>query len=452
MLRILGLLLLALMVSCGSPNQPPIAKFDSTQASYPNSAKFFFTSLSRDVDGRIVNHVWYINDTRMSESSNPSFDYIFANEGRYRVKLVVTDNKGNKSSTSKTVTYFKPKPKVETAISAADGLNLEVLASLVQNNTGDLKNLEFTLNDPEAGYNNIDLDQDGEVDWISVDEEFSGDSSIVHFRVNENGNIKDVAQVRINKSAGYATVEVHGSPHYYPPSTRIVFVPPILWTSFGMRTYFVPSRPIYRSAYRVGYYPTTGIYRARPYRAYNRVSGTNYRTRTVTKVTKTTNYSRGSASKQKANPNFKNASFKPPTKPNSNVNNRTTTAKQSTVRDPNKAKPVVGSAFKTGKITSTAGANNKATPREANRPPPTTLPTRPNSNVNSRTTSAKQSTVRDENKAKPNASAFKTSPSAKKPTPPTRKPAAKKPKARKPPPKRKPVKKNPPKRRTKRKY
>ena len=58
----------------------------------------FTASGSKDLDGSIVDYKWYINDSLMNKKDS-LFNYFYP-QGTTQVKLVLTDNDGDKDSSS----------------------------------------------------------------------------------------------------------------------------------------------------------------------------------------------------------------------------------------------------------------------------------------------------------------------------------------------------------------
>ena len=158
---------------------------------------------------------------------------------------------------------------------AAEGLDLEAVGELFKESEN-LEAFEKALNDPDTGINNLDLDENGEVDFIRVVEEIAEDTHIIILQVPlGEDEFQDVATIEIEKSdEDEYNMQVHGNedlygPDYYlaPTGVRIHTWPIITWI------YRPVYRP-YRSRYYWGFYP-------RWWRPYRPVTVRVYRTRTV---------------------------------------------------------------------------------------------------------------------------------------------------------------------------
>ncbi len=81
----------------------PIAQFTYTPSS-PRALQnvFFDGTLSSDTDGTVVNYQWSYGDGDFETGSTQYHDFLAA--GTYNVTLTVTDNSGNRASTTRIIT------------------------------------------------------------------------------------------------------------------------------------------------------------------------------------------------------------------------------------------------------------------------------------------------------------------------------------------------------------
>lgn len=162
---------------------------------------------------------------------------------------------------------------------AADGLDLHALMGVVRQATNG-EDLERRIN-TAGGINNLDLQQDGKVDFIDViefgDGEFRGYSLAVHIAENQT---QEVAEVKIHRSASEVTIQIRGNEQIYGRGALLVnhigreqlnMVPFLVWA-------YAP-RPLYVRPIVIGFRPSW-------YAPVVRVPVTQYRTVTQT-VTKT---------------------------------------------------------------------------------------------------------------------------------------------------------------------
>ncbi len=164
---------------------------------------------------------------------------------------------------------------VQTMVYGGDGLDLATIGSLLKK-AENAAELERLLNDKNTGINNLDLNEDGKVDYIKVTEYGNEQSKGFSLTVEPvAGETQEVATIDIEKSGkDQAVVEVkgneqiYGQNHYYRSSFGITDMLFMYWL-------FRP-HPFYMSPYGYGHYPGS-------YRPYNTVSQTNYRQNTASK-------------------------------------------------------------------------------------------------------------------------------------------------------------------------
>lgn len=167
------------------------------------------------------------------------------------------------------VTVIAPTPD------AAEGLDLRAVGELFKDSKS-LEEFEKALNDPQVGVNNLDLDDNGEVDFVRVVEDVAGDAHLIVLQVPlAKDEFQDVATIEVEKASGEQyNMQVTGNeiiygPHYYVATRDVHIIRWPLITSFYRPVY----RP-YRSAFYFGSYP-------RWWRPYHPVTASVYRTRTV---------------------------------------------------------------------------------------------------------------------------------------------------------------------------
>lgn len=165
---------------------------------------------------------------------------------------------------------------------AAQGLDLVAVAELFKN-ARNLEEFERRLNDPETGVNNLDLNEDGNVDFIRVVEEADDDVRLIILQVPLAENeFQDVATIEAEKEDEEVRVQVHGNEELYGPSYYVAptVVHVHVWPIFGW--IWRPAYRPYRSVYYFGFYP-------RWWRPFHPVPVHVYRTRTV-RITRTTTF------------------------------------------------------------------------------------------------------------------------------------------------------------------
>jgi len=158
---------------------------------------------------------------------------------------------------------------------AVDELDLQAVSELFKESET-LEDFEKALNDPETGINNLDLNEDGQVDFIRVVEETEGETHLIILQAAlGEDDFQDVATITVDKSSDdsynmqvQGNEDLYGENYYIAPANVRVHTWPIV-----IRFYRPGYRP-YRSRYVWGVYPAWW----RPYRP---VKVTVYRTRVV---------------------------------------------------------------------------------------------------------------------------------------------------------------------------
>jgi hypothetical protein len=98
---------------------------------------------------------------------------------------------------------------------AGENLDLEAVMELF-GEAESLEDFEKALNDSSSEVNNLDLNEDGEVDYIRVVEQVDGDVHIVILQVPLAENeYQDVATINIEKNGDDYVVQAQGDPDLY---------------------------------------------------------------------------------------------------------------------------------------------------------------------------------------------------------------------------------------------
>ena len=162
----------------------------------------------------------------------------------------------------------------KTTIEAAstdisDNFDLEAVASLF-GEVKDLEEFEERLNDPDERYSNLDLNEDGYVDYLRVLEKKKGNAhSITIQAVVGKDLFQDVAFIDVEKDrSGKTRVQVVGDVYMYGSNYIIepVYVrQPVIFTWF-----WAPRWTVWYSPWYWGYYPPRWrVWRPYPWRAYH---------------------------------------------------------------------------------------------------------------------------------------------------------------------------------------
>ncbi len=133
------------------------------------------------------------------------------------------------------------------------GLDLKAVTELAKK-AKDAPDFERLLNSRAEAVNNIDLNDDGKVDYIKVTEYGSGDKR--GFSLTDEispGKVQEIATIDIQKEGEKATVQTTGNPSLYGPGSY-------QHSSFGLTDallvgWLFSNRPSYSSPYGYGNYP-----------------------------------------------------------------------------------------------------------------------------------------------------------------------------------------------------
>ena len=127
------------------------------------------------------------------------------------------------------------------------------LSEIVQKST-DPKVLEEKVNDPSTNINNLDLDKDGKVDFLTVTE--PGQNQIVISDASVNPAVT-VATMTItpNQQAQTASMQIQGDPAYCG-SYNNYYRPSISFGEILFLSYLMAPHPFYHPYYGYGRYPS----------------------------------------------------------------------------------------------------------------------------------------------------------------------------------------------------
>ncbi|RLD33792.1 MAG: hypothetical protein DRI73_04900 [Bacteroidetes bacterium] len=184
----------------------------------------------------------------------------------------------------------------------SENLDLEAVAS-VFGEAENLEDFEKKLNDPETQISNLDLNEDGEVDYLRVVESSKDETHLVTIQaVIEKDKYQDVAVIDVEKDTeGETQVQVVGDVYMYGPDYIItpVYVHPPVVVVWFWGPYYNP----WYSPYYYGYYPPY-YHPWRPYPA------PRYRTNVHVHVNVNNSYNRTTVRKSNTSVELQNKSRK----------------------------------------------------------------------------------------------------------------------------------------------
>jgi hypothetical protein len=136
---------------------------------------------------------------------------------------------------------------------AAVGLDLQAVGELFAE-TKNLEDFEKALNNPEDGLNNLDLDSNGEVDYIRIVEKVEGDTHVIILQAAiGKDEFQDVATIEVEKVGNDYNMQIrgdaliYGANYYYRPLHVSVW-PIFTWI-------YRPAYRPYHSRFYFGVYP-----------------------------------------------------------------------------------------------------------------------------------------------------------------------------------------------------
>lgn len=167
-----------------------------------------------------------------------------------------------------------------------DNLNLQALGELVKNSTS-AQDIEDKLNQ-QGSINNLDLNNDGNVDYIKVTEYGEGNQKGFSFTVDlPNNESQEIATIEVQKGSDGAQMNIqgnhqlYGNNHYYQSHYSL--------TDMMIMSYLFSYHRPYYSPYHYGYYPNYyRSYRSAPYSSYRTRMETTTRTTRITRSTPST--------------------------------------------------------------------------------------------------------------------------------------------------------------------
>lgn len=145
------------------------------------------------------------------------------------------------------------------------GFDVNKLAPFVKTST-DPSTLEKAINDPNNHINDLDLNNDGNVDYLKVVEKANNKLDIVDDA--NNGQEITVASINIQPAADNRTadMQIQGNPTYV---SQPYYHSSFTFTDFLLLSYFLRPHPYYIPMYHYGYYPSYyRPYRVTTYRTY----------------------------------------------------------------------------------------------------------------------------------------------------------------------------------------
>lgn len=141
-----------------------------------------------------------------------------------------------------------------TSYDISDNLDLDAVSSIF-GESKDLEDFEYRLNDPENRISNLDLNNDGYVDYLRVLETTSDRNSLVIIQaVLDEDVYQDVATIEIERASdGRHRIQIVGDAWIYGPN---YIIEPVFYRNpFIFSFFWGPRYHVWHSPYYWGYYP-----------------------------------------------------------------------------------------------------------------------------------------------------------------------------------------------------
>lgn len=209
--------------------------------------------------------------------------------------IALTSCKDNSNQGQVIVNDYQPSqvsvtPKVANL---GDNLNLQALGELVKNSTT-AQDIEDKLN-TTGSINNLDLNNDGSVDYIKVTEYGDTNQKGFSFTVDiAEGQTQEIATIEVAKGSNDAQMNIQGNQQLY--GNNNYYQSRYSLTDMLILSYLFRPHPYYHSPYYYGHYPSYyRSYRSTPYNSYRSRISTTTRTTKITRTTRPTTTTRSSS-------------------------------------------------------------------------------------------------------------------------------------------------------------
>lgn len=144
----------------------------------------------------------------------------------------------------------------QEASSPAENLDLNAIAELFRD-AETIEKFEQALNDPSKGVNNLDLNGDGQIDFIRVAEQMKDSTRLMVLQtpVGEN-EYQDVATIAVERENNNYNLQIQGDEEIYGANYYVVPAERNFSQWNVVRWLFSPSYRVYVSPYHYRYYPS----------------------------------------------------------------------------------------------------------------------------------------------------------------------------------------------------
>ena len=153
-----------------------------------------------------------------------------------------------------------------TSYDISDNLDLDAVSSIF-GESKDLEDFEYKLNDPDNRISNLDLNEDGYIDYLRVVENSSDRNSLIVIQaVLDKDVYQDVATIEIERVPnGNPRIQIVGDTYIY--GENYIIEPVFVRTPLIFSFFWGPRYSVWNSPYYWDYYPQWYRY-YRPYSPY----------------------------------------------------------------------------------------------------------------------------------------------------------------------------------------
>lgn len=136
----------------------------------------------------------------------------------------------------------------------SDNLDLKAVASIF-GDSENLEDFEKRLNDPKLKISNLDLNEDGQVDYLRVIETVEGNTHLIAIQaILEKDVFQDVATIEVEKGLNNKMqVQVVGDVYMY--GSNYIYEPVYVHSPILLSYFWTPNYRIYHSRWNWGFYP-----------------------------------------------------------------------------------------------------------------------------------------------------------------------------------------------------
>ena len=202
--------------------------------------------------------------------------------------IALTSCKDNSNQGQVVVNDYQPSQVSVTpeVANLGDNLNLQALGELVKNSTT-AQDIEDKLN-TTGSINNLDLNNDGSVDYIKVTEYGDANQKGFSFTVDiAEGQTQEIATIEVAKGSNDAQMNIQGNQQLY--GNNGYYQSRYSLTDMLIISYLFRPHTYYHSPYYYGHYPSYyRSYRSTPYNSYRSRMVSTTKTTTITRTSRPT--------------------------------------------------------------------------------------------------------------------------------------------------------------------